>query len=295
MTVKEVLDRTIQFFKDKKMDQARFEAEWLIAGGLGINRVQLYMKYEEPLKEAEVVRLRDFVKRRASGEPLAYITGSKGFYKLDFKVTPNVLIPRPETETLVETAIEWARKNLKNKSEIKILDIGSGSGCIGLTMAYELNRAKVQMIDVSENALNIAKENAVALGVEEKCIFTLGDATVLASEIEGGFDMILSNPPYIAPDDPEVETNVKKFEPSLALFANGGTSLLKTWSSLYSKKLTGAEGSPTPGPSFMMMEMGYKQGPEMLKHFESLNAFDVIQVVKDLSGLDRIIKGSTHV
>jgi release factor glutamine methyltransferase len=286
MTVKEVLDRTIQFFKDKKMDQPRLEAEWLIAGGLNVNRVQLYMKYEEPLKENEITRLREFVKRRASGEPLAYITGTKGFYKLDFKVTPDVLIPRPETETLVENAIEWVRKNLKGKSEIKILDIGSGSGCIGLTMAYELPNVKVQFIDVSEKALAIAKENAVNLELQEKCIFTLGDAAQVASTIESGFDLILSNPPYIAPNDPEVEQNVKKFEPSQALFAENGTNLLKSWAKLYAPKLS--------GPGLMMMEMGYKQGAEMQKYFENLEVFDVVQVVKDLSSLDRIIQGSIH-
>jgi release factor glutamine methyltransferase len=286
MKIKEVLDRTIQFFKDKKLDQARLEAEWLVAGGLNLDRVQLYMKYEQELQENEIVKLREFVKRRASGEPLAYITGTKGFYKLDFKVNQDVLIPRPETETLVEHAIEWAKKNLKNKDEIKILDLGCGSGCIGLTMAYELTNAKVQLVDISEKALTIAKENSKTLEVQERCLFTLGDAAQLALQIEGQFDLILSNPPYIAPDDVEVEANVKKYEPTSALFAPNGTSLLKSWSKLYSPKLS--------APGLMMMEMGYKQGPEMQKYFEELNAFDVVQVIKDLSGHDRIIQGSIH-
>ena len=286
MKIKEVLDRTIQFFKDKKWDQARLEAEWLIAGGLGIDRVQLYMKYEQPLQEAELEKLRGFVKRRASGEPLAYITGTKGFYKLDFKVTKDVLIPRPETETLIEYGLIWAKKNLAEKEEIKILDIGSGSGCIGLTMAKELPNTKIQFIDVSEKALAVAKENAALLKVEERCIFTLGDASLVASSIEGGFDLILSNPPYISPDDPEVEAHVKSFEPHQALFAKNGTDLLTAWSKLYAPKLS--------QPGLMMMEMGYKQGAEMQKHFESLEAFDIVQVLKDLSGHDRIIQGSIH-
>lgn len=286
MKIKEVLDRTIQFFKDKKMDQARLEAEWLIAGGLGLDRVQLYMKYEQPLQEPELAKLREFVKRRAGGEPMAYITGTKGFFKLDFKVTRDVLIPRPETETLVEYAIEWARKHLKEKTEIRILDIGSGSGCIGLTLANELPNVKVQFIDVSEKALNIAKENAALLKLEEKCLFTLGDAGLISKEIESGFDMILSNPPYICPDDPETEDGVKKFEPSVALFANNGTDLLTTWSKLYVEKLN--------RPGLMMMEMGYKQASVMQKHFEDLKTFNQVQVIKDLSGHDRIIQGSIH-
>ena len=286
MKIKEVLDRTIQFFKDKKLDQARLEAEWLVAGGLKLDRVQLYMKYEQELQEQELAKLREFVKRRAGGEPLAYITGTKGFYKLDFKVTPDVLIPRPETETLVEHAIEWAKKNLKEKEEIKILDLGCGSGCIGLTMAYELTNAKVHLVDVSEKALAVAKENSVSLEVDQRCIFTLGDASELASKIDSQFDLILANPPYISPEDPEVEVNVKKYEPQKALFAANGTSLLKAWSKLYASKLS--------QPGLVMMEMGYKQGSEMQKYFEELNAFDIVQVVKDLSGHDRIIQGSIH-
>ncbi len=286
MTVKEVLDRTIQFFKDKKMDQARLEAEWLIAGGLGINRVQLYMKYEQPLREPEVAKLREYVRRRSQGEPLAYITGTKGFYKLDFKVTPDVLIPRPETETLVETAIDWARKNCAGKEEIKILDLGSGSGCVGLTMAVELPQARVHLVDISEKALAVAKENAQSLGVIERCLFTRGDAFEVCVQIEGKFDLILSNPPYIDPQDPEVEEDVKKYEPSAALFTEGGNQLLKSWSQAYGSKLL--------KPGLMLMEMGYKQGAEMLKHFESLKIFDDVKILKDLSGHDRIIQGSRN-
>ncbi len=286
MKIKEVLDRTIQFFKEKKMDQARLEAEWLIAGGLGLDRVQLYMKYEQPLQEVELAKLREFVRRRSSGEPLAYITGLKGFFKLDFKVNADVLIPRPETETLVEYAIEWARKYLKDKSEIKILDIGSGSGCIGLTLAHELPNVKVQFIDISEKALQIAKENSVRFRLEDKCLFTLGDAASIVLEIENGFDMILSNPPYISPEDSEIETNVKKFEPDIALFAKNGTDLLVSWSELYFPKLS--------KPGLMMMEMGYTQAAPMRQHFENLKAFDSVTVIQDLSGRDRIIQGSRH-
>jgi release factor glutamine methyltransferase len=286
MKIKEVLDRTIQFFKERKMYQARLEAEWLIAGGLGLDRVQLYMKYEQPLQELEITKLREFIKRRAGGEPLAYITGTKGFYKLDFNVSPDVLIPRPETETLVEHSIEWARKYLKANDQIKILDIGSGSGCIGLTLAHEIPNSKIQFIDISEKALQMAKSNAQKFKLEERCLFTLGDAAEVVSKVEEKFDLIVSNPPYISPNDSETEANVKKFEPQVALFADGGTSLLKAWSNLYITKLS--------EPGLMIMEMGYKQGQEMKKHFENLNVFDDVQIIKDLSDHDRIIQGSIH-
>lgn len=286
MKLKEVLDRTIQFFKDKKMDQPRLEAEWLVASGLGLNRVELYMKYEQPLKDIEVTKLRDFVRRRSQGEPLAYITGTKGFYKLDFKVTQDVLIPRPETEILVETCLDWIKQNLKSKETIRILDLGTGSGCIGLTLAYEWPKAKVHLVDVSEKAIEIAKENAKNLELEERCLFHRGDSLAVAEEIPEQFDLIVSNPPYIDPLDPEVQDSVKKYEPHQALFTPGGTQLLKNWTQKYLSKLE--------KPSLMMMEMGYKQGPEMEKFYQDLKCFDQVRVIKDYSGHDRFILGSIY-
>jgi release factor glutamine methyltransferase len=286
MKLKDVLDRTIQFFKDKKIDQPRLEAEWLIAGGLGLNRVDLYMRYEQPLKEDEVHKLRDFVRRRALGEPLAYITGARGFYKLDFKVTPAVLIPRPETEILVERALDWIQEQLKQQELVRVLDLGCGSGCIGLTIAYECPKARVDLVDVSPEALKVAQENAKNWAVDGRCTFHLGDAVEIAEQLQPGYHLILANPPYIEPNDPEIQESVKKFEPPLALFADGGTSLLKKWSQKYSQKI-----SP---PGLMMMEMGFKQGAEMREFYQGISKFSDVQILQDYSGLDRFIQGKTY-
>lgn len=284
MKLKEVLDKTIQFFKEKKIENARLEAEWLIAGGLKLDRIQMYMKYDQPLKDHELQILRDMVKRRISGEPLAYITGSKGFYGLEFKVTPAVLIPRPETETLVEKALDWLKT--QTQDEIHVLDLGSGSGCIGLTLAKKDSRIKVRLVDISLEALEVAQENTKLLKLEERTTFTNQDAADFLKTTDEKFDLIVANPPYINPHDSHVEENVKKYEPHLALYADEGSALLEQWSKLAVHKMK--------QPGFMLMEMGFDQGQEMKNYFESLRAFTNTQVIQDLSSKDRVITGEIH-
>lgn len=284
MKIKEVLDKTIQFFKDKKMESARLEAEWLIGAGLGLDRVQLYLKFDQPLKDDELTKLREMVKRRISGEPLAYITGSRGFYGLEFQVTKDVLIPRPETETLMEKALDYIK--IIQADEIRIVDLGSGSGCIGLTLAKKDSRVKVTLVDVSNEALKIARLNAEKLGVLNQCEFIESDAAHFLDQTNLQFDLILANPPYIDLKDLHVEENVKKFEPNLALFAEGGTSLLKKWSAAAQLRLK--------NKSLMLMEIGFDQGPQMKNHFEDLKSFEKVEVLKDLSGHERVILGEKN-
>jgi len=284
MKIKEVLDKTIQFFKDKKLESARLEAEWLIGAGLGLDRIQLYLKFDQPLKEDELTKLREMVKRRISGEPLAYIIGSRGFYGLEFQVTKDVLIPRPETETLVEKALDYSNKI--ETDEIQIADLGSGSGCIGLTMAKKDSRVKVKLVDISSEALKIARLNAEKLNIQEQCEFIESDAANFLNQTNLQFDLILANPPYIDFTDLHVEENVKKFEPELALFAEGGTSLLKKWSTAAPLRLK--------NKSLLMMEMGFDQGPQMKNHFEELKSFAKVEVLKDLSGHERVILGEKN-
>lgn len=284
MKLKEVLDKTVQFYRDKKVENARLEAEWLFASTLKLDRVQLYLKFDQPLKDEELQTLRESIKRRVAGEPLAYITGSRGFYGYEFKVTPDVLIPRPETETLVEKVLEKI-KSLQQDT-VRILDLGCGSGCIGLTLAKKDSRVKVDLVDISSQALEVTQQNAKNLGVLEQCRFVNQDAKEFLKLTSETYDIIVANPPYIHPDDEFVDDNVKKFEPHQALFATDGTSALKEWSSLAVDRL-GDTG-------FMMMEMGYDQGPEMKSHFENLKVFSKVEVIQDLSHKDRIISGEIH-
>ncbi len=291
MQIKEVLDKTIKFFKDKGFESPRLHAELLLAHSLKIERIQLYLKFEQLLNEKQLADARELVKRYVAGEPVAYIVGERGFFGHVFKVGPGVLIPRPETEHLVEEAVEWMKKNPSDK--FPVVDLGCGSGCIGLSVLKANPAAFLVAVDISETALKYARENAEALGVSDRCRLVLADAEnadlILTELKKDGFDkinLLLSNPPYISESDLEVQKSVKDFEPAEALFAQeDGLAKLRKWSKLYLPFLS--------QPGLMLMEMGYQQGPDMKKHFDELK-FQRVAITKDLSGHDRIIRGEIH-
>ncbi|HEY8271360.1 MAG TPA: peptide chain release factor N(5)-glutamine methyltransferase [Pseudobdellovibrionaceae bacterium] len=300
MKLKEVLDKTTQFFKDKNIESPRLDAELLLAHGLKLQRIQLYLKFDQPLTDGELVTCRELVRRRALGEPVAYILGVKDFYGFSFQVNSAVLIPRPETEHLVEAALEWVKEQGFSQDDHKmnsynIVDLGSGSGCIGLTLLKKIPQAKLVAVDISEKALEIAKVNAEALEVVDRVRFVNRDAgnvnEVLAAlkDFTGTnkIHILVSNPPYIALEDKDVEENVKKFEPEIALFAQeNGLKFLRDWSQKYRLYLN--------EKAIVLMETGMTQGPAMQKHFEDLGVFNKVDVIKDLAGLDRVIRGSKY-
>lgn len=289
MKLKEVLDKTIHFFKEKKTDSPRLDAELLLAHGLGVQRIQLYLKFDQPLSDIELANCRELVRRRAQGEPVAYILGAKEFYGYNFQVNSAVLIPRPETEHIVEETLKWASEI---DQDYNIVDLGTGSGCIGLTLLKKLPQAKLVAVDLSEKALEVARANALALEVSDRVEFVLADAedtdkvltTVKNLSGKSKIQILVSNPPYIAAGDKDVEENVKKFEPDTALFApENGLKFLQTWSRKYGPFLD--------QQAIALMEMGMTQGPEMKKHFESLGIFNQVDIIKDLASLDRVIRG----
>lgn len=275
MIVKEVLDKTVRFFRDKKIESPRLDAELLIAAALGLKRIDLYLKFDQPLKDEEVTRCRDHVRRRSSGEPVAYILGTKEFFGESFLVSPDVLIPRPETELLVEAAIKWAQE--QQSDSLQILDLGCGSGCLGLSVAQKILNSKVTLVDISESALSVAKKNVEKLGLSERATLVLSDAAIFNSEEK--FDLILANPPYIDPKDARVESNVRQFEPHLALFAgNKGLEKIFSWSQNIKRF--------AQPKSFVGFEIGCDQGQEVLTHFFSLGFLNA-KILKDYSDLDR--------
>lgn len=282
MKLKDVLDKSIQFFKEKKMDTPRLDAELLIAFALNLERMQLYMKYEAPLTETEITNCREVIKRRSQGEPVAYITGDKGFYGFVFKVGSGVLVPRPETEHLVELALDFIKT--QKISNPKILDLGAGSGCVGFSILKNHPESTLVSVEKSPEAFFFLQENCKTLDLQSRTQLILKNANDLEKKDLGSFDIILANPPYIDKNDPAVESAVRKFEPEDALFAeSNGLAFLTAWSQQFSECLK------TPG--LMAFEMGYLQGLQMVKNFNSLNIFSHVEIVKDLSGLDRIIKG----
>lgn len=288
MKLKEVLDKTTNFFKDKKIESARLDAELLLASGLGLRRIDLYVKYDQPLTDNELQTCREFVRRRGQGEPVAYILGNKYFFNHEFKVNSHVLIPRPETELLVEDAILWAQKS--QLESIKILDLGTGSGCIALSLLKELPSAQAIAVDISAEAIQLAQQNAEILGVQDRIQFIKSDANDITNVQnqflihEQRFNLIVANPPYIDKNTNYTEKNVIQYEPHQALFAEqSGLQLLYHWSRAYVGFLN------TPG--LMLMEMSFDQGEKMLEHFRSLQQFSEVKIIKDLSQLDRIIRG----
>ena len=281
MKLNEVLTKSIQFFKDKKIDTARLDAELLISHALKIDRMGLYLKYDQPLTDAEVSECREMIRRRSLGEPVAYIVQEKGFYGLNFFVEKGVLVPRPETEMIVDEVLHFLKSNpIQNP---RILDLGTGSGCIGLSISKNHPEATLVAVDQSETSRKIFLKNAEALNLTDRCQFISADIDALDFSNLDLFDFIVSNPPYIDVADQRVQKSVRDFEPETALFApDRGFALLKSWS----KKTTPL----LKDKSLMIFEMGMDQGSEMLAYFQTLGAFNKVSVLKDLSGLDRFIK-----
>lgn len=281
MKLNDVLQKTIQFFKDKKFDTPRLDAELLIAHALKIPRIQLYVKFDSPLTDAEVNLCREYVKRRTAGEPVAYIIEEKGFYGHLFKVKHGVLIPRPETEMIVDEVLADFKKHPKD--HVRILDLGAGTGCIGLSILKHIPLAKLVTVEKSAEAFALVQENIQSLELSERTEAIHADVESLNISELGEFDYIVSNPPYIDVNDTQVEANVRKYEPSLALFSDDtGLFALKSWSTKFAPCLK-AEG-------LMLFEMGHTQGANMKKHFSDIPKLKDVTVLKDLSGLDRIIK-----
>jgi release factor glutamine methyltransferase len=272
-TIKDLLEWTTRFFTDKGIEEPRLNAEVLLAQVLDKDRVYLYANYYAPVNRNEREQYREFIKRRANREPLAYLLEKREFMSLDFRVTPAVLIPRPETELLVETVLQLA----DSQQPASICDVGTGSGAIAVSLAYYLPQAQVTGIDISEEALEIARFNARSHGVNVD--FLQGDLlTGLAAKEQ--FDFICANLPYISEEEfPGLDQEVRHFEPKLALWGFGdGLELYRrlipqVWQHLH------------PG-GYFLMEIGCNQAQAAVELFPASVS---VQIMQDWSGLDRLI------
>ncbi len=205
------------YLRSKGNPQARLDAEMLVAHVLGTDRLGLYLKFDRPFDSNELSTLRALIKRRAAGEPLAYLLGWREFYGLKFVVTPDVLIPRPETELLVEEALRFL--STLPEAERRVLDLGTGSGCIALAIAQKC-ACQVWATDLSEKALHVAEQNAAVLGLESRVLFRRGSwFDALTPEDPRQFSLILSNPPYILPEERKDLDREVLQEPEGALFS----------------------------------------------------------------------------
>jgi release factor glutamine methyltransferase len=218
-TIKDLLEVTSSYLQEKGVDSPRLSAEVLLAYQLRVDRVGLYLNLDKPLHEREVAGYRELIKRRLNREPIQYMTGIQEFWSLDFAVSPQVLIPRPETELLVEQIVSLHDEERLTKSKnLRILDLGTGCGVLAVTLAREFERASVWASDVSAEALAIAKINAKKHGVEDRIEFLLSDMWQALIDSFLVFDVIVSNPPYIASNQiSSLAPEVRDHEPRSAL------------------------------------------------------------------------------
>lgn len=276
-TVTKLLDWTTEYFKKHGIEWPHLEAEILLSHTLAVPRIQLYVQFERILKDDELAKYKALILRRSKHEPIAYITGHQPFMSLDFEVNPSVLIPRPETEKLVEIGIETGK--LIEKPEIA--DIGVGSGSIAVSLAKYLPKAKIVGVDSSKEALEVAKRNAEKVGVADRCEFIHGD---LFEPIKGrAFDIIVSNPPYIkSADIPTLQPEIKDFEPREAL--DGGEDGLKFFREIADKAKNHLKENGK-----LLLEIGFGQG-DQIKALLLKAGFTEITITKDTSGIERVIK-----
>ena len=226
-TLKRLLDWTKDYFEKVGSDSSRLDAEVLLAEALQCQRIELYTRFEEVPPTDTLTEYRAWVKRRGAGEPVAYIVGHKEFYSINFDVTPNVLIPRPETEHIVVAAIE-AAKSIED-SPIRIIDVGTGSACVAIAIAKHIETSIIAATDASTDALEVARSNAAKHEVADRVRFFTGDLLDALPAGSKPVHLIVSNPPYIGRAEIDtVEETVLKYEPEMALFGGEqGTEIIQ--------------------------------------------------------------------
>ena len=279
MTVAEVIQKSAEFLRKRGVDSPRLNAELLLAHVAQLPRLKLYLQFERVLTEPELDQLRQLVKRRADREPLQHIVGTASFCGLEMKVNRHVLVPRPETELLAERASEFL--STLNSQPSTVLDLGTGTGCLPIYLAVKHPTAHVSTVDISPDALAVARENAAAHQVTDRVEFLLGD---LFAPVPAGsqFDLIVSNPPYIASEEiATLQPEVRDFDPRLAL--DGGADGLDFYRRLAveAPKFLRAGGK-------LMVEFGDGQADALREIFSS-HKWIVEAVVPDYSQRQRIL------
>jgi len=274
-TIREVLDWTTEDFAGRGIDSPRLDAELLVAEALGTDRVGLYLDLHRPLVDVERSSIRPLVARRREREPVAYILGHRDFYGRRFHVTADVLIPRPDTETLVDHALEC----IPDDQPCRVLDIGTGSGAIAVTIAAERPLAMVTATDISEAALVVAADNAERLGVSDR--IRLERANLLDGTEQ--YDLIVSNPPYIARSEMQsLQAEVREHEPSGALEAGeDGLDIIRAL-------LVATEGAAATGAQ-LLVEVGVGQAPSVVDFASARTAWKPIAVHRDLQRIERVV------
>ena len=283
-TVLDVVRLSTTFLAERGSESPRLDAELIAAHSLGLRRLDLYLQHDRPLDDAELAPIRELLRRRASGEPVAYLVQSREFYGRSFMVSPAVLVPRPETEILVERVLIWARQRAGEAGEgLRIADAGTGSGCIAITLAAELPGATLVGTELSADALVVARHNAAALAPAARLdLLEGGFLTALAGRPR--FDVVVSNPPYIPSGElATLVRDVRDFEPVGAL--DGGPDGLDADRTI----IGGAAGVLNPD-GLLALEIDHRAAAAVTALIEASITGARVSVSQDLAGHDRVVE-----
>ena len=286
-TIAQLLTWTTEFFRERGIENPRLDAEVLLGAVLGKDRIYLYVHFDEPLEPAELARYRTHVKERAAHVPLAYVLGTREFMGLDFHVTRDTLIPRPDTELLVQCAVDFLRaRTAAGGDEFSIADIGTGTGAIALSALHYTEGTRADAVDISPAAAEVARENAARLGLAERIEVYVGDLT--ASLAGRSYDVILSNPPYIPTADiAGLMPEVRSYEPHLAL--DGGRDGL----TFYRRLAADAPALLRDG-GMIAVEVGIDEARDVAALMEAHPRIVRTEIHKDLGGIERVVVGYTE-
>lgn len=276
MTVLELLQSTSDYLARKGIDQPRLNIEHLLADSLGKKRIDLYLEFDRKLTEPELVPLREKVRRRAAGEPLQHLLGSWDFYGRTFKVDRRALVPRPETELLIDLVLPDLKA--ASRQSRRLIDVGTGCGILAITFALEISELEVVAVDVSLDALALARENAVRFGLDSRIAFVQSD---LLDNTGGGFRWVVANLPYIPTAALDTLQPEVKHDPRLAL--DGGPDGLDVI-----RKLINSLQTKLAPPALIALEVGRNQAEPVRELFARQNYRD-ISIMKDYQGAQRIV------
>ncbi len=281
-TIQKLLNWTTEYLIDKKLDAPRLSAELLLSYILAKKRIELYTQFDKHVPKPQLDQLHDLVKRAGQNEPVAYLVGKTEFYSLEINVNPACLIPRPETELLVERAVEFLRTRSGKQF---VCDLCTGSGCIAVAIAKNFAGADIIATDISDTALKVAAENIQKYQLNERVKLLCGDLfDPLVPHLDADkFDLIVCNPPYVSTPEFEIlGKNVKDYEPRLALFA-GDDGL-----DVYHRIAKKVDDFLEPDAA-LMLEIGYSQGQAVKEMLEQISCFRHVAVQKDFHNNDRLI------
>ncbi len=287
LTINDLIKKGMNILKEGDFNNPLLDIELILMNLLNVNKAYIYTHREQVVNKEIVDKYDELVDKRKNGCPVEYLINKQEFMGLDFYVNRNVLIPRPDTEILVEYIIDFAKNNLLKKDKINIVDIGTGSGAITLSLAHYIKNSFIYSVDISEDALNVAKENCKRFKLNDKVKFLHGNVfePLQRYDLQGKIDIIVSNPPYIPSYEiNELQIEVSSYEPRLAL--DGGDDGLKFY-----RQIIDEASLYLAYNGLITFEIGYNQAKDVTEYLKKNGRFMDINLIKDLAGRDRVITG----